>query len=183
MKNNRRKRTSLGNIERDILQHLTAGDLLISFLVSGRSIRAFHREAYKRARERYRYKRSVEGLEMRGLVTRDEDMLGLTDKGRELIEILASRSKRQTTWRGRWWIVMYDIPVSMNAYRFELRRILAQSGFRTLQHSVWINPAPCRELEIFLRNNPPMNRFVRYLEALPFAHMQTMDDWEKLPKS
>ncbi len=183
MKNQRGKRTALGKIEHDVLQHLTAGDFLISFLISGRSTRALYREAYKRARARYRYKRSIEGLAARGLVARSGDSLRLTDKGKELLEILASRQQKQGRWHGRWWIVMYDIPVSMSSYRFELRRILIQSGFRKLQHSVWINPHSCRELEIFLRNSPAMNKYVRYVETLPFAQMETLDDWKRLPIS
>jgi DNA-binding transcriptional regulator PaaX len=180
MRGRRRKRTTLKNVEHDILQHLTAGDLLVSFLVSGRSTRALYREAHKRARARYIYKRSIENLEVRGLVERRKDALRLTNKGKELLEILASRAKSTITWQNRWWLVMYDIPVSMNAYRFELRRILTQSGFRKLQHSVWIHPAPCRELEIFLRDNPTMNRYVRYLEAPPFSSMASLNDWKKL---
>jgi ribosomal protein S19E (S16A) len=179
----RRKRSTLGSIERDILQHLTTGDLLVSFLMSGRSTRAFYREAYKRARARYRYKRSIEGLEARGLVGRSDDTLHLTDKGRELLEILATNPKKPNAWHGRFWIVMYDIPVAMNAYRFELRSILIRSGFRKLQQSVWINPYPCRELELFLRDNPPMKKYVRYIETLPFVHMKTLGDWKSLPAS
>lgn len=177
----RRKRTALGNIEHDILQHLTAGDLLISFLVSSRSTRAFYREAYKRAHARYRLKRSIEGLEARGLIQRSGERLRISDKGRELLEILTSRPAKNARWDGLFRIVMYDIPVSMNAYRFELRRILIQSGFRVLQQSVWISPHPCRELELFLRNNASMSRSVRYIEVPPFAHMKTMQDWKKLP--
>lgn len=181
MKVIKRKRTALGNIERDILQHLTAGDLLISFLRSGRSTRALYREAYKRARARYRLKRSIEGLEARGLVERSGEKLHISVKGRELLEILASRTTKNVRWSGLFWIVMYDIPIALNAYRFELRRILIQSGFRVLQQSVWISPYPCRELELFLRNNPSLNRAVRYIEVPPFAHMETLQDWKKLP--
>ena len=181
MKGAERKRNTLGHIEHDILQHLTAGDFLISFLVSGRSTRAFYREAYKRARANYRYKRSVKGLEIRGLVNRRGDTLHLTDKGRQLLEILSAHQQKPGRWGGRWWTIMYDIPVSMSSYRFELRRLLIRSGFHKLQHSVWVHPHPCRELEIFLRNNPLMKKYIRYVETLPFADMETVSDWKKLP--
>ena len=183
-KSNRpRNRTALRSIEQDILGQLTAGDMLMSFLLSARSTRAYYREASKRARARYLYKRSLEGLQARGLVTLREDTIGLTKKGKELMEIIASRPREQQRWNSRWWIVIYDIPVSMNPYRFELRRILAQSGFRKLQHSVWISPQPCHELEIFLHNNPEVSNFVRCIETLPFANMKTVADWKKLSRS
>ena len=183
MKSKRPKRIFLGSVEEDILQHLTAGDFLMSFLHSGGSTRALYREAYKRARARYRYKRGMKSLEARGLVERSGDALHLTKQGKEMLEIIASRSSQKGMWHGRWWIVMYDVPVSMNTYRFDLRWILIKSGFRKLQHSVWINPHPCRELEIFLRDNPAMNKYVRYVEVLPFTHMNSVEDWKKLPKS
>lgn len=156
------------------------GDVLISFLTSHRSSRAFYREAYKRAHMRYKYKRSMVGLEEKGFLTRQGDMVRLTAKGMELADVLASRPVQPTKWGGHWWIVMYDIPVAMNPFRFELRSILIRAGFRKLQQSVWVYPHACRELELFLKNNPNMGAFVRYVETLPFVGLQTMDDWKKL---
>lgn len=182
--NKRRTRTSLGSTEEDILRHLTAGDLLMSFLLSSRSSRAFYREAYKRARIRYQYKRSIEGLEKKGVVAHRGDTIFLTEKGKELAEILASRSAPiAASWKGRWWIAAYDIPVSMNPYRFELRRILIRAGFRKLQHSVWMYPHQCKELELFLKNNPSIRTFVRYFQAQPFAGLETIEDWKRLDRS
>ena len=176
-----RERSFLGPLEEDVLQHLTAGDLLTSFLISGRSTRTFYREAYQRARARYRLKRSIRGLETKGLVACRGNTIHLTGKGRELMQILASRATPiGTAWKGTWWIVMYDIPISMNPIRFELRSVLIRAGFRKLQHSVWVHPHPCKELELFLKNHPRMITYVRYLEAPPFAHLETMQDWKKL---
>jgi len=176
-----RKRIVIGYTEEDILQHLTTGDLLISFFLSARSSKVFYREAYKRARIRYRYKRSLEGLEKKGLVMSKDDTLLLTEKGRELVDILASRSASITAvWKGRWWIAAYDIPVSMSPYRFELRKILIRAGFRKLQHSVWVHPHRCKELELFVKNNPRMRTFIHYFEALPFAGLESIEEWKKL---
>jgi DNA-binding transcriptional regulator PaaX len=156
------------------------GDFLMSFFLSGRSTRAFYREAYKRARARYQYKRSIERLAEKGFVACDGDAVRLTREGRQLIEILKSRDLPTKDWDHRWHVVMYDIPVSVNPFRFQMRRILIRAGFRKLQHSVWIHPYTCKELEIFLTNNPRLHAFVRYLESLPFAGMETIADWKKL---
>ncbi len=181
MRQKQRKKFVLGSIQKDILQHLTTRDLLLSFLLSARSTRAFYREAYKRARARYRSKRSVESLEKIGLLARHGDMVGLTEKGKELMRVLASQvTLPENEWRGNWWIVMYDIPVSMNSFRFELRRLLVRAGFRKLQHSVWIRPHPCMELELFLKGNQRLAKYVRVLEAPPFAYLRTMRDWKNL---
>ena len=179
----RRKRYTLGPVEEDILQHLTAGDVLMSFLLSARSTRAFYREAHKRARARYRSKRSVESLIEKGLITGRGDLLHLTQKGSELIQIIASRAAPERAWKGSWWVVMYDIPISMNAFRFELRRILVRAGFRKLQHSVWIHPHACREIDLFLQNNRRMSKHVYYMELPPFTNLKTLDDWKKLSTS
>ena len=171
----------LGPVEEDVMRHLSAGDFLMSFLLSGRSTRAFYREAHQRARARYYYARSIEGLRKKGLVTRDGDVVRLTEKGEELEQILLSRqTESAAAWTGSWWIVMYDIPVTHNEFRFQIRSILVRAGFRKLQHSVWINPHHCKELEAFLKNNPRVNSFVRYVEARPFAGLETMSDWRKL---
>ncbi|KKW46494.1 hypothetical protein A3C21_00445 [Candidatus Kaiserbacteria bacterium RIFCSPHIGHO2_02_FULL_59_21] len=177
----RHKRRTFGPIEEDIVRNLTAGDLLMSFLMSARSTRAFHGEARKRARARYHYRRSAEGLERRGVVRRRGDAISLTEQGKEIARILSSQSgARDSAWNGRWRIVMYDIPVSLNPFRFELRRILVGAGFRKLQHSVWIHPRPCEELEAFLQRNMKLARYVRYVEISPFPHMRTLADWKKL---
>ena len=176
-----RKRSVLGPIEEDIFKHLSGGDFLMSVLLSGRSSRAFYKEARQRAQARFQYKRSIEGLQKRGLLHVHHDEIHLTSKGKELLEVLASRtSGTKELWKGRWWLVLYDIPVSMNHYRFELRGLLIRSGFRKLQHSVWIHFQPCRELEIFLRQNPAMSKFVRYVETLPFPDMESIKDWKAL---
>jgi DNA-binding transcriptional regulator PaaX len=122
----------------------------------------------------------MEGLETQGLIERRGDIVHLTNKGKELLEVLSSRRRTEKKWKSRWWMVMYDIPVSLNAYRFELRRVLEEAGFRILQHSVWISPYPCRELELSLRDNPEVSQFIRYIEVPPFAHMETLNDWKKL---
>ncbi|MDP3645923.1 MAG: hypothetical protein Q8R25_02450 [bacterium] len=178
----KRKRNVLGPLEEDVMRHLTAGDFLMSFLLSGRSTRAFYREANKRALARQRYERSVDGLQRRGLVTKRGDEVCLTEKGKELASILVSRTTAiDAPWKGSWWVVIYDIPVSLNPLRFELRRILIRAGFRKLQHSVWIHPHQCKELEIFVKSNPRIGTFVRYMEVQPFAHLETIGDWKKLP--
>ncbi len=99
------------------------------------------------------------------------------------MEVFDSPRQKQQAWSGRWWLVIYDIPVSMNAYRFELRQTLVRAGFRKLQHSVWISPEPCDKLKILLRRNPEFNDLVRYIETLPFVQMETLGDWKKLSKS
>lgn len=171
----------LGPVEEDILQHLSGGDMLMSFLLSGRSTRVFYREAYRRARARYHDRRALEGMERKGLVSRRGELLSLTREGRELAEILKQRAlSTNVAWKGRWWVLLYDIPVSISPFRFELRRMLIRGGFRKLQHSVWVCPHPSKELELFLKRRPKLSRYVRYFEALPFPGLESIADWKKL---
>lgn len=185
MKKRHRKRLVLGSREEDILKHLSAGDLLMSVLLSGRSTRVFYREAQKRAHARYRDKQCIEGLERKGLVSKKHGgLISLSPEGKELIAVLESNTDHlKAAWKGRWWLVLYDIPVSASPFRFALRRTLIRGGFRKLQHSVWVHPHRSRELELFLKQNPKMIRYVRYVETLPFVGLKTIADWKKLSLS
>jgi DNA-binding transcriptional regulator PaaX len=173
--------TTPGHVEEDILLGLSIGEVLWSALISARSTRTFYREAYKRAHAKYVRKRAAEALRAKGLIDLRDDTTILTSKGREIVKILSSRKAVvDKLWRGNWCIIMYDIPVSMSPFRFELRSILVRAGFKKLQHSVWIHASPCKELELFLKNNRRLIPFVRLVQASPFVGMQTLADWNRL---
>ncbi len=180
MKKKPRTHLTIQPVQRDILEQLSNKEMLISALLSGASTKQFYREARQRARDRYNYKRSLTRLEQRGLIRQSNDVFCLTVEGRELLEVLAVQEVVDRTWKGRWWLVMYDIPVSMTPFRFEIRRILVRAGFRKLQQSVWIHWHRCSELEGYLRKNSQLQNLIRYVETLPFPHMESLEDWKKL---
>src|SRR3989344_5887634 len=81
-------RRRFGALEQEILEHLSAGDLLVSFLCSGRSSKAMYRDAYKRAKARYARKKAISRLKRDGFVkhvTDDGHMITLTSMGRAVV--------------------------------------------------------------------------------------------------
>lgn len=188
-KQHARNRFSLriGKQDINIMQHLTYGDLLMSVLLSARSTRQFYREANKRALARYRAKKALERLQRSGYVvaTRHADPhIILTKKGGALLQralLLSSKPALHSSWEGTWTLVLYDIPVSHSAYRYDLRSMLIRAGFRKLQHSVWISPHPCEELQRYIEQHAGLRRYVRILTANPAPGLRHVDDWEKLP--
>lgn len=190
-----RKRSSRAHSPRvstqdfDIMQHLTFGDLLMSFLLSACSSRQLYREATKRAAARYRAKNSVERLRKNGYIitTQDHDPhVALTKKGIEAlrrITLIKSTPAHAGPWKGVWTLVLYDIPVSHSLYRYDLRSMLIRAGFRKLQHSVWISPHSCDELQHYIAHHTKLRRYVRVLTANPTVGLRNIDDWKRLSVS
>ena len=180
-------RGRLGKRDLDIMEHITFGDVVMSALLSSRSTKQFYREATKRAVARYRAKKALERLRQHGYVDTTEDNdphVTLTTKGRELLlraKLLKSKAIQASPWQGTWTLVLYDIPVSHSAYRYDLRSVLIHAGFRKLQHSVWISPYPCEELQNYVTEHAGLCRYVRVLTAHPLPGLNTIDDWRKLP--
>lgn len=155
----------MGNLERDILQQLSAGDLLYGFLLSGHSTRCMYKLARERAASRYRHKRALERLITQEFVRKTGDHVRLTNRGRNELESLATRTKKQLgkkKWDNKWRIVIFDIPEKHAGLRRKVRTVLTRAGFTRLQQSVWIFPHECRELIDLLKEEPRVAPHVLY---------------------
>lgn len=139
----------IGNLQRGMLQELSAGDLLYGFLLSGHSTKRMYKLARERAASRYRRKRALEKLIAQRLVHKTGERIFLTAQGRYAMEPLAAATKKklgQTAWDGKWRVVTFDIPEKHAGLRRTVRNMLLRAGFIRLQHSVWIFPHECEEL-------------------------------------
>lgn len=98
-----------------------------------------------------------EGLERRFVELRKKGMLEkpaadasavrrihrLTENGR--IAVQGGRDPEacwKRPWDGRWRVVLFDVPASKTALRYQLWRFLRLHHFGYLQNSVWITPDP-----------------------------------------
>lgn len=86
----------------------------------------------------------LEGLK---LIERNRDeavpYFTLTDKGDdELAAILEQLPRDNTSWDGKWRMIIFDIPESHRTVRQMFRLKLLDLGARMLQSSVWISPKP-----------------------------------------
>ena len=155
----------IGRVQREILTELSGSDLLIGFLLSGRSSRAMVRIARERAMRRYRDKQTIERLTEFEYVRIQGERLYITEKGRGALGELVEATRKmleERGWDGKWRIVIFDIPEVYAALRDRVRALLKRAGFEQLQQSVWVFPHECAELVQFVREEPKLKRYVLY---------------------
>jgi len=158
-------RTPAGGIEKEVLETLSAGDLLVGFLLSARSTRRMYKIARERATARYRTKLAIHRLIKDKYILQNGDMLSITNSGVLLLERTVTsvrESLDSTTWDGKWRIVSYDIPESLSGLRRQVRSILKRAGFIKLQNSVWIFPHECRELARLVKERSELKQHILY---------------------
>lgn len=163
---NAHRRKRLGAIEREVLEDLSAGDLLYGFLLSARSTRRMFRLAREHALYRYRRKLAVERLKEIQFIRERSGRLSITDLGTNalgrVIERTAGLLKNGRTWDHRWRVVVFDIPEKYRRLRNQIRAILKRAGFVQLQQSVWIFPHECEELVQFIQRESHLAPHILY---------------------
>ena len=119
--------------------------------------------------------RQVATLEKQHLVERDRTVPNgrvyrLTRQGR--LHALGGRDPQvrwSRKWDGRWRLVLFDVPITQNSYRRQLRRYLRDKGFGCLQNSVWITPdSPEEESRVLIGGKINVESLI-LLEARPCA--------------
>ena len=99
-----------------------------------------------------------------------ERVLRLTEGGR--LRALGGRDPEicwRRKWDGRWHLVLFDLPLTQNRVRDQLRYYLRKRGFGYLQNSVWISPHPLQEAKANLVASPVDVESLILLEARPEA--------------
>lgn len=146
----------------DILKELTAGDLLVAHLFSGRSTFRLHKIVREKAWQRYRQRKEIERLEREGLVRRNrhgsETVLQITRRGRDALDSARRRTardmQRAAVWDGKWRMVTYDFPEKNRNVRNAVRYLLKKHGFFQVQKNIWMYPYDQKETIEFLENEP-----------------------------
>ena len=153
----KRRIPHVGKQELRLLELITLGDIIVSHLNSGYSVRGFYRNLYERGRERQKLKRIVRSLEAKDFLEsrgkKGETVLEISARARALLsgEINFLKNKESfNDWNGEWHIITFDIPVASFAVRRALRSVLKRAGFYLLQQSVYVHPFPCDELLKFI---------------------------------
>lgn len=119
------------------------------------------------AKQRYSYKRALRQLEHEGYVNLGEEVILLTDKGKQFLRDhqIFQPLEQQTKWGGTWQIISYDIPNEFNKQRNHFRAILKQWGFYRLHKSTWVYPHPCKQEIAALADELRIAPFVLYLQT------------------
>ena len=165
MARHRRRGRRLGPIERDVLNELTGGDILYSFLLSARSTRMFYKLARERANYRYRRKLAIERLTELDFIEKHGERLSITLKGRNAIGEAVQKTYdmlHSSVWDRKWRIVAFDIPEEYSILRAKVRTVLKRAGFEKLQQSVWIFPHECRDLTDLIKQESGLSQYILY---------------------
>lgn len=88
-------------------------------------------------------RQSLKRLEGRGFVVKRGNLFSLTQEGKRFFERRVRQEtiqKARAKWDGNWRLVSFDVPVTHNRARHQLRALLTEFGFYPLHKSVWASP-------------------------------------------
>lgn len=84
-------------------------------------------------------------LNKKGLVTKRVSRYEITRAGLNLVKMVQEASDAETSWDGKWRLVMFDIPEKRRRDRHWLRYNLLILDYKPLQKSVFIGKHPVSE--------------------------------------
>jgi len=170
----------LGSIERELLEELSAGDLLYGFLLSARSTRRMFRLARERAAYRQRRKQAIQRLIDEEFINSSANRLSISESGKGALGVaigIARSLAEKKVWDGKWRIVVFDIPEKYAALRNRIRTLLKKIGFVQLQQSVWVFPYECEDLTLMIKKESDLSAYILY------GVLERIDDESRLKRA
>ncbi|MBI2120039.1 MAG: hypothetical protein HYT94_00255 [Parcubacteria group bacterium] len=79
-------------------------------------------------------------------------------------------------WDGKWWFVLFDVPIDRAKAREALRWRLKALGFYQYQKSVWVYPHPCEKEILYVADFFGVGKFVEILEV---SHLSNDEEIKK----
>jgi len=170
---------NLNSSEFQLLEELSAGDVLIGFLLSARSTSGMFNVARARAQKRYRDKLVLNRMQGNGLIKINGDKINLTKFGNKLLEqrkIADSLKNKRQKWDKKWRMISFDIPQDSSDVRNKLRSLLRTAGFLKIQQSVYIYPHACDQLIDFINKDPKIKKYITFA-VITYSNNQKK--WER----
>ncbi len=135
--------------------------------------RSFIQSKERRTAYKHQVLKSLYYLKQRGdieLIQQGNDyLMKITQKGRKKIQKMRLGTlaiKRPSFWKGRWWLVLADIPSKPFRSRADLfRNKLKELQFYPLQRTVWVYPFDPRDEVDFISAFYNLERFVTCMEV------------------
>jgi len=178
-KQKKKRSRQLGAIEKDVLQELSAGDLLYGFLLSARSSSRMMRLARQRANDRYRRKKAIKRLIALDYIQARGEKLSITTGGTNALGVAVQKNLARLavrSWDYKWRIAVFDIPERYAPLRAKVRNVLKRSGFVMLQQSVWVFPHECEELVQLIKSESRLSQYILY------GVLERIEDEKRLKK-
>lgn len=124
--------------------------------------------------EEEKIKKSLKSLEKREIISLEEKhnnvFVKLKDKNNSLvikysIKALFDFKKKEKKWKGKWFIVFFDVPKKQNNKRDYLRLYLLKIGFIKYQQSVYIFPYECQKEVLLIKKVVEGAKYMKYIVA------------------
>lgn len=182
----RGKRTKVGmGRERtiQILKMVAVGALIVGMgaAPSPRAMSQILRElTLGDTRENRRYvSNKIRRLKKQGYLAQNGVRFAVSDKGHRILsakELEKLHIPRPARWNGKWYMVMFDIPLEASSARKALNNALIDLGLVQYQQSVLIYPYPIKETVLHIC------RFHKITRYVSFAIVDYIDGEDKLKK-
>lgn len=161
-----------GELAKQILALFVVGSVVLTVAVLPGMAHILQLFNAKTAKDRFRIRRSLNGLERRGFVERKgngaHERYTLTSQGRNYVStIMLERLSipKIAKWDNRWRVLMFDIPEEYAHIRREASAIIREMGMKRIQNSVFASPYPCmKEINLLTKHYNIAQYFV-YLET------------------
>lgn len=143
-------------------------------IVLGTIIKLINRESEVGPVPRRKVKRVLQQLEKKEILWIEEKggevLVHLSKKHKEIImkyslRTLLNYKKKQKTWRGKWFMVIFDVPEEQRNKRDYLRDYLQWLGFYQYQKSVYIFPYECEKEIALIKQIVEGGKYIKYVIA------------------
>lgn len=159
-------------LAKDVLKGLAMGGFIVMCFAMPNLVQVVNLFKPNGARDRYRIKRTIKGLQEKRLVNI------YTKNGNEVVEITKAGKRKvfeynlddmklkiPKRWDGLWRIVMFDIPQSKKKGRDAVSRKIKELGMYPIQKSVFVSPYVCKNEIDFIGEFFNVREHIIYVKA------------------
>ena len=124
--------------------------------------------------EEKKVRRILESLEKKEIISLEERgenvFVKSIDKNNPIvmkhsIKALLDFKKKKSQWRGKWYIVFFDVPEVQRNKRDYLRKFLVKLGFYPYQKSVYLFPYECEDEIALIKKIVEGAKYMKYIVA------------------
>ena len=155
---------------------LLGGTFLVTpnFPIVYASILGLIKEFGKKEPSKRQVKRALKELEKKEIVSIEKkgDEVYVSLKGwispqvlKYSLKGILEYKRKKKTWKGKWFLVIFDVPEKQRNKRDYLRRFLHYVGFYAYQQSVYIFPYECKEEVALIKKIVEGGKYITYVVA------------------
>jgi CRISPR-associated endonuclease Cas2 len=136
-----------------------------------------------------RIKKSLKSLEKNEIIDMEEKgsnvLVRLKDKNnltaiKYSIKALLDLKKKEKKWKGKWFLVFFDVPEIQRNKRNYLRKFLIDIGFYCYQQSIYIFPYECEKAIILIKKIVEGAKYMKYIIAKKIEDEKFIKSYFKL---